>query len=288
MAITSEMVKTLREKTGCGMMDCKRALEETSGDMEKAIDVLRKKGLATAAKKADRVAAEGTVRSYLDEANGIGVLIEINCETDFVAKNSDFQNFVSDIAFHVAKSAPKNVDELLSQKYIKSPEKTVNDILKETIAKFGENTVINRFVRYESKGILEAYIHLNGKIGVLVEIETNLDNSLVKSLSRDIALQIAASRPICINREQVPQEMLEREKNLLKEQALAEGKPEKIIEKMVEGRLQKFYAEVCLLDQPFIRDQEKKVSDVIKEASSKLGGNIIVKRFDRYQVGEKA
>lgn len=288
MAITSDDVKLLREKTGCGMMDCKRALEEANGDMEKAVDILRKKGLATAAKKADRVAAEGIIGSYLDENNGIGVLVEINCETDFVAKNSDFKAFVSDIALHIAQKSPKDVNELLNQKYLKDQTKTVEELLKETIAKFGENTVINRFVRYESKDLLESYIHSNGKIGVLLEVQSSVNSPEVKTLVRDIALQIAASRPICVNREDVPSDLLEREKNVLREQALAEGKPENIIEKMVQGRLQKFYSDICLLDQPFIRDQNKKISDVIKEASLKFGGSIVVKRFTRYQIGEKS
>ncbi len=290
MAITSEMVRDLREKTGCGMMDCKRALEETSGDMEKAVDALRKKGLATAAKKAERVAAQGVVGSFLDNTKGVGVLLEANCETDFVAKNPDFQSFVKDLAVHVAENKPSDIASLLDQKFSKSPDRTVGDVLKETIAKFGENTLVGRFSRYEApKGLIESYIHLNGKIGVLVELgaeKTSQDD--LKSLARDIALQIAASRPMCLSREQVPAEVLDRERAILKEQALAEGKPEKIIEKMVEGRLGKFYAETCLLEQPFIKDPDKKVSDVIKEASSKLGESIVVKRFTRYQVGEKA
>ena len=290
MAITSEMVRDLREKTGCGMMYCKRALAETAGDMEKAVDVLRKKGLATAAKKAERVAAQGVVGSYLDLQKGVGVLIEANCETDFVAKNPDFQSFVSDLASHIAASKPSDITSLLSQKFAKSPDKKVEDVLKETIAKFGENTLVGRFAMYEAPGgHIESYIHLNGKIGVLVELETpKAGDEQLKSLAKDIALQIAASRPMCISREEVPSAVLEREKSILKEQALAEGKPEKIIEKMVEGRLGKFYAEICLLEQPFIKEPEKKIVDIIKDASSKLGGNIVVKRFTRYQVGEKA
>lgn len=290
MAITSEMVRDLREKTGCGMMDCKRALSETSGDMEKAVDVLRKKGLATAAKKAERVAAQGVVGSYLDTKNGVGVLLEANCETDFVAKNPDFQNFVSELATHIAVSKPADVTSLLEQKFVKSPDKKIGDVLKETIAKFGENTLVGRFAIYEApKGLIESYIHLNGKIGVLVELDSEKPSEEgLKTLARDIALQIAASRPLYLNREQVPASMLDRERAILKDQALTEGKPEKIIEKMIEGRLGKFYAEICLLEQPFIKEPEKKISDIIKEASSKLGGNIIVKRFTRYQIGEKA
>jgi elongation factor Ts len=290
MAITSEMVRDLREKTGCGMMDCKRALAETSGDMEKAVDVLRKKGLATAAKKAERVATQGVVGSYINSEKGIGVLLEANCETDFVAKNPDFQSFVSQLAAHIADNKPADVNSLLEQNFAKSPDKKVGDVLKETIAKFGENTLVGRFSRYEApKGLVESYIHLNGKIGVMVELDAEKpDADELKKLARDVALQIAASRPICLTREEVPSAILEREKAILKEQALAEGKPEKIIEKMVEGRLGKFYAEICLLEQPFIKEPEKKTSDIIKDASSKLGGNIVVKRFTRYQIGEKA
>lgn len=290
MAITSEMVRDLREKTGCGMMDCKRALSETSGNMEKAVDVLRKKGLATAAKKAERVATQGVVVSHLDTNTGTGVLLEANCETDFVAKNPDFQKFVKDLAVHVAKNKPADVKTLLEQDFSAAPGKKVSDVIKEVIAKFGENTLVGRFSVYEtSKGLVESYIHLNGKIGVLVELESDKDiNDDIKTLARDISLQIAASRPSVIVREEVSSDTLAHEREILKAQALSEGKPENIVDKMVEGRLGKFYSEFCLMEQPFIKDPAKKIADVVKEASSKTGSKILVKKFTRYQIGEKA
>ncbi|MFA5105021.1 MAG: translation elongation factor Ts [Candidatus Margulisiibacteriota bacterium] len=290
MTITSEMVRDLREKTGCGMMDCKRALTETSGDMEKAVDALRKKGLATAAKKAERVATQGVVVSYLDMKSGIGVLLEVNCETDFVAKNPDFQKFAKDIIAHIAKNKPADISALLNQNFASDPGKTVSDAIKEMIAKFGENILIGRFSVFEtSKGLMECYIHLNGKIGVLVELESDKEiNDDVKILAKDISLQIAASRPSVIAKEEVPSETLMHERDILKAQALTEGKPEKIIDKMVEGRLGKFYSEFCLMEQPFIKDPAKKIADIVKETSSKTGGKIFVKKFTRYQIGEKS
>jgi len=290
MNITSETVKSLREKTGCGMMDCKKALSETGGDIEKAVDFLRKKGLATAAKKAERVATQGVVVSHLDMKSGIGVLLEANCETDFVAKNPDFQQFVKDIAAHIAKNKPSDIAALLEQPLENGSGKKVGDVIKEIIAKFGENTLIGRFSIFEtSKGLVDSYIHLNGKIGVLVELESDKGISDdIKTLARDLSLQIAASRPSVIVKDEVPSEALAHEREILKAQALSEGKPENIVDKMVEGRLGKFYSEICLMEQPFIKDPAKKIADVVKEASSKTGSKILVKKFTRYQIGEKA
>ncbi len=290
MQITSETVKELREKTGCGMMDCKKALVETNGDMQLAVDYLRKKGLASAQKKADRSASQGTVASYINLDKGVGVLVEVNCETDFVASNPEFQDVASNIAFQVAEESPKDVDDLLKQQYTRDKSKNIDEVIKETIAKFGENTLIGKFTRFEAKdSFLQSYIHLNGKIGVLVELsadkkELNSDPEL-KALSRDVALQIAASKPQYLKRDEVPQDILDHEKDILKSQALAEGKPEKIVDKMVEGRLNKFYQDFCLVDQPFIKDPAKKIEDVIKETSVKLGSNISVSRFTRFQIG---
>ena len=286
--ITSDIVKELREKTGCGMMDCKKALVDTNGDMEKAVEFLRKKGLASASKKADRTAAQGTISAVIDK--NIGVLFELNCETDFVASNPDFQVLVKDLALQVAQKNPKDKEDLLSQAYIKDSAKKVDEVIKETIAKFGENTLIGNFTRYEaSSSHIESYIHLNGKIGVLVEVsadKTELVSSQdLKTLARDVALQVAASKPVYLNRSEVPQDILDKEKEILKAQALAEGKPEKIIDKMVEGRLNKYYQDFCLVDQAFVKDPAKKIEDIIKETSSKLNGNISVKRFTRFQIG---
>ena len=291
MNITPEAVKELREKTLCGMMDCKKALQECGGDMDKAVEYLRKKGLASAEKKGERNAAQGTVAVHADK-NG-RILVEVNCETDFVAKNPDFKKFVGDVLQHIAQKAPKDVQDLLSQQFIGDPKVKVEEAVKGIIAKFGENTLISRFIKYpaDSKSSVESYIHLDSKIGVLVEVGFEKDDTAekpeVKCLVKDLALQIAAQKPQYVKRDEVPQAVIDHEKEILRSQAANEKKPAGIIEKMVEGRLGKFFGDFCLIDQAFIREPEKKISDIIKDVSSKAGDTITVKRFTRYQVGEK-
>ena len=273
--VTASVVKELREKTGAGMMDCKKVLTETDGDIEKAIELLRERGIAKAAKKSDRVAAEGIVDAYVSEDGKIGAVVEVNSETDFVAKNEDFKSFVADIAEQIVKENPANVEELLAQKSIKDSTKTVQEVLTEKIATIGENLTIRRFVRFETTGLVEKYIHGEGKIGVLVEIE-NGDNELAK----DICMQIAAARPEFLDRDNVPQERVDKEMEILKAQAMNEGKPAEIAEKMVQGRIGKFYGEICLVEQVFVKNSDMKVKDLLASKGAK------VLNFARLEKGE--
>lgn len=266
--ITAAMVKELRETTGAGMMDCKKALSATDGDKEKAIDWLREKGISKAEKKAGRVAAEGAVFACVD--GSVGVILEMNCETDFAAGNEQFRTLGDKILAHIAKTNPADLDALLSSDL---GGKKVSDLVTEATATIGEKISLRRFVRYESAGRIGSYIHMGGKIGVLVDLSGGDE-----ALAKDVAMHIAASNPQAIDRAGVDASAIEHEKEVLRKQALEEGKPEKIVDKMVEGRINKFYKEVCLVEQEFVKDPDKKISDV-------LGGNA-VKAFTRYQLGE--
>jgi len=273
--ITASQVKELREKTGAGMMDCKKVLTETDGDMEKAIELLRERGIAKAAKKSDRVAAEGLVDAYVSEDGKIGAVVEVNAETDFVAKNAEFKTFVSDVAKQIALTNPENVEELLSEMSIVETDKTVGEVLTNKIATIGENMSIRRFVRYESTVLVEKYIHGEGKIGVLVELENG--NS---ELAKDICMQIAAAKPEFLDRDSVPAERVQKEMEILKAQAMNEGKPEEIAQRMVQGRIGKFYGEICLTEQDFVKDPDMKVKELLESKSAK------VVRFARFEKGE--
>lgn len=268
--ISAAMVRDLREKTGAGMMDCKKALSETNGDMQKAIDYLREKGIAKAAKKSGRIAAEGACAAYVSEDGKFGAVTEINCETDFTASNSDFRALVKKITEHVAKTNPADLDALNAS--VIEGKKTVADLVTEATATIGEKISVRRFARYEGEKII-SYIHMGGKIGVLVSLDGGSDE-----LGKDVALQIAAMNPSAIDRDSVDATELEHEKEVLRKQALEEGKPEKIVDKMVEGRINKFYKEVCLVEQIFVKDNEKTVQDVL--------GKVKVLAFTRYQLGE--
>ena len=273
--ITAELVKQLREKTGAGMMDCKKVLTETDGDMEKAAELLRERGIAKAAKKSSRVAAEGLVAAYVSDDKKVGSVVEVNAETDFVAKNEEFRTFVADIAKQIATKNPANVEELLGQTYLDT-DKTVQEVLTNKIATIGENMSIRRFTRYESEGLVESYIHGDGKIGVLVNFEKGNDDVLAK----DVCMQIAAARPEYLQREDVPGEAVEKEMEILKVQAMNEGKPAEIAEKMVQGRIGKYYSEICLLDQEFVKDPNVKVGQLIESKGAKLSA------FVRLEKGE--
>ncbi len=273
--VTASLVKELREKTGAGMMDCKKVLTETDGDMEKAAELLRERGIAKAAKKSSRIAAEGLVVAYVSEDGKTGAVVEVNAETDFVAKNEEFKTFANDVAIQVVKENPANVEELLAQKWVKDSSKTVSDILTDKIATIGENMSIRRFVRFTSNGLVEKYIHGEGKIGVLVSMEGG--NS---ELAKDICMQIAAARPEYLDRNSVPQERVAKEMEILKAQAMNEGKPAEIAEKMVQGRIGKFYGEICLVDQAFVKDPNIKVSDLLSSKGAK------VTEFARIERGE--
>jgi len=273
--ITAELVKQLREKTGAGMMDCKKVLTETNGDEEKAIELLRERGIAKAAKKSDRIAAEGLVTTYVTADQKVGAVVEVNAETDFVAKNEEFRNFVADIAKQVAEKNPATVEELLAQTSMVETDKTVQDVLTNKIATIGENMSIRRFERFESNGLVESYIHGDGKIGVLVEMENgNTD------LAKDVCMQIAAAKPEYLNRESVPADRVAHEMEILKAQAVNEGKPEAVAEKIVQGRINKFYGEICLVEQDFVKDPDQTVGKLVESKGAKIV------RFARFEKGE--
>ena len=273
MNITASMVKDLRTQTGAGMMDCKKALVEAEGDIAKAVDILREKGLSQAAKKASRVAAEGAVGSAVSEDGKTGTILEVNCETDFVGTNEDFRNLAASIADQILAVNPADVEALLDSEI---DGKKVRDLVTEAVAKIGENISVRRFVRYESaEGKVYSYIHGGGKIGVLVEMIGADDE-----LGKDIAMQVAASNPSYLDRTQVSRAEIDHEKEVLAVEARNEGKPENIIEKMVIGRINKYYKEVCLVDQEFIKDGDLTISKLLKSK------NASVVRFARYQLGE--
>ncbi|MBL4952673.1 translation elongation factor Ts [Neobacillus sp. OS1-32] len=274
MAITAQMVKELREKTGAGMMDCKKALTETNGDMDKAIDFLREKGIAKAAKKADRIAAEG-LTSISTEGND-AVILEVNSETDFVAKNEGFQTLVKELAAHLLKNKPASVEEALTQTMENGA--TVADHINAAIAKIGEKLTLRRFaiLSKTDNDAFGAYLHMGGRISVLTVLEGSTDADAAK----DVAMHIAALNPKYVSRDQVSQEEVEHERQVLTQQALNEGKPEKIVEKMVEGRLGKYFEEVCVLDQAFVKNPDQKVRQFVESKGAKL------REFVRYEVGE--
>ncbi len=284
MAFTAQDVKTLRERTGGGMMDCKKALTEADGDMDKAVEILREKGLAAAAKKADRVAAEGIVVAISDDAKKVGVVLEVNAETDFVAKNDKFVSFVNDVAKTIIAENPSSVEDLLT-KTIVGGSNTVEAELTEKISTIGENMKIRRFERMEGETV--GYVHSGGTIGVLVNFETDLGaKDEFKAYARDIGMQIAAVTPQFLCKEEVPNETLEKEKEILKAQAINDGKSEEIAEKMVMGRINKYYKEICLLEQEFVKDDKKSIQAHTDAVAKELGGSIKIVKFVRFEKGE--
>lgn len=286
MSFTAKDVKDLREKTGCGMMDCKKALTSSNGDMAAAIDFLREKGLAAANKKSSRIAAEGLAMAYTNDKSTIGAAIEVNSETDFVAKNSDFQSFVKMCGEIVMKENPSSVEELLKLKT--EDDKTVECILQEKILTIGENIKIRRFKRFE--GIVGGYVHAGGKIGVMVKFESASkdisQNEKFKNFSKDIAMQVAAANPLYLNVSDVPDDVVEHERKILKEQIVNDGKPENIAEKIVEGRIGKYFKEVCLIEQPFVKDSSCTIKEYIEKFSKEIGANIKIISFVRFERGE--
>lgn len=283
--ISAAMVKELRERTGAGMMDCKKALTETNGDMEAAIDYLREKGLSQAAKKSGRIAAEGIVGLGFSADGKQGAILEVNSETDFVAKNEEFVNMVNSFVQVVLDNNFATTDELLEGKL---GEGTVRDELTAKIAKIGENMTVRRFAKYAEPGTVAAgYVHGGGKIGVLVEFVTDAaDIETVKSMGRDVAMQVASMNPQFVDESDVDPAYLEREKKILVQQALNEGKPAEIVEKMVVGRLKKELKETCLLEQKFVKDGDITVADYVKQIAKAVGADVKVKAFVRYEVGE--
>ncbi|RRD95019.1 elongation factor Ts [Clostridiales bacterium COT073_COT-073] len=288
MAVTAQMVKELREMTGAGMMDCKKALTETNGDIEKAVDYLRENGMAKAAKKAGRIAAEGISFVTLSADWKYAVAVEVNSETDFVAKNAEFKTFVEDVANHILASSAKDVEALLAEPWAKDNSNTVEQALASKIATIGENLKIRRFEKIESAGAVAAYDHMNGKIGVLVNAEADGANAKVITVLKDVAMQVAALNPKYVSRDEVDQDYIAHETEVLKTQARLEnpGKPENIIEQMVKGRLAKELREICLLDQAFVKDGDLTVAQYLEKMSKELGSNITVKNFVRFETGE--
>ena len=288
-AITSAMVKELRERTAAGMMDCKKALMAADGDMEKAIDWLREKGLAQAAKKASRIAAEGVVAQYTAPCGCTGVIVEVNCETDFVAKTDNFKAFANNVAKHIAKANPADVDELLTQKFVDDETKTIADLVSEATVAIGEKITVRRFARVKTEGVVSTYIHMGGKVGVIVEVETDevgKASDAVKEFAHDLALQIAAAKPEAVRREEVDATKLEKEKEIQRAKALEAGKPEKIVDRIVEGQIEKYYKEVCLVDQQFVKDGDKTIKALTAEISKAAGAPLNIVRFARFERGE--
>lgn len=286
MAFTAKDVAALREKTGCGMMDCKKALEASNGNFDAAIDFLREKGLAAATKKAGRIAAEGVAFACVSEEGNVGVDIEVNAETDFVAKNAEFQHFVNTCAETVIAQNPADVDALLTCKAV-GTDKTIDDLLKEKIQTIGENIKIRRFKRME--GVVAAYIHAAGKIGVLVKFDTSAEVAAkdeFKEYAKNVAMQIAAIAPQYLDQQSVPTEVVEHEKGILKEQIINDGKPAAIADKIVAGRLGKFYKEICLLDQAYVKDGDLSVQQYTDTTAKALGGDIKIVDYVRFEKGE--
>ena len=276
MAFTAKDVMALREKTGAGVMDCKKALTDADGDMTKAAELLRERGIAKADKKASRIAAEGIVACYVE--GNVGVLIEINCESDFVAKNPRFTEIANEIAKVVVKANPADVQALLASEI--EGAANVEEYLKSQIAIIGEKIAVRRFTRYETAGFVESYIHLGGKLGVMLDMAGAADET-AKSVAHEVTLQIAFTKPSYLTEEEVPTDVLEKEKEVLKQQAMNEGKPEAIAEKMVMGRIKKFYEENCLLKQAFIKDDKQTIAGLLKAAN-----NAEINRFTFYVMGE--
>ncbi len=284
MSITAAMVSELRKATGAGMMDCKKALTETAGNMEEAIDFLRKKGLSAAAKKSGRVASEGIVAA---ESNGaVGAIVEINAETDFVAKNDAFQEFVNGVRDIVLANPVADTEALNAMAYPGSG-RTVAEELTHQIATIGENMSIRRLARMDAgEGVVTSYVHGAGKIGVLVELKTSAKDERVNELGKQIAMHVAAAAPQYLNRDEVPTEIVEKEKEIMRVKALESGKPENIVEKIIAGQINKFFGDVCLVEQAFVIDPDQTVQKVVDACAKQLGSPIVLSGYVRFQLGE--
>lgn len=290
--ITAAMVKELRERTGAGMMECKKALEEAKGNMDDAIDVLRKRGIASAAKKATRTAKQGSVSAVLSADRSAGAILEFNCESDFVARTEDFQTMVQELTTQVLES-PQGTsrEQFLEQPYRADKSQTVGQIIAGKIGKIGENMQVARFERVEG-GLLGSYIHQGAQLGVLLQMTgasaATASNEEIQELLRDVAMQVAAADPQFTRRDEVTSAVLDRERAIQRDRARQEGKPEAIIDKMIEGRMSKFFEEFCLLEQPFIKDNALTVGQLVTNKAKKVGEPLAVARFVRYKVGETA
>ena len=293
MAVTAKLVKELREMTGAGMMDCKKALTATDGDMDKAVEFLREKGLATAQKKAGRIAAEGIVMLKVSEDGKKAVAVEVNAETDFVAKNAKFQAYVADVAAQALASSAADMDSFMAEKWAKDETLTVKEALSSQISIIGENMNIRRFEKVtEENGFVASYIHAGGKIGVLVDVETDVINDAVKEMARNVAMQAAALKPTFTNRDEVSPEFIEHEKAILIAQIQNDpkeaSKPEKVIQGMIQGRINKELKEFCLMDQVYVKaeDGKQSVSQYVASVAKANNANITIKKFVRFETGE--
>jgi elongation factor Ts len=292
MAVTAAQINELRKSTGAGMLDCKKALEETGGEFEKAVDFLRTKGLAAAAKKAGRAATEGMVAAFVSDDLKSGVLLEINSETDFVAKNETFQAFVASIGQHILATSPADVEAMLAQTFNGDTSKTVQAYVNGSISIIGENIQIRRFAKFDvtGDGCIGSYIHAGGKIGVLVQIAspaiTAANKDLLQGFLRDIAMHTAAAAPAFTSRDQVPTDVLDREKEVYRSKAKESGKPDAIIEKIIDGQINKYYADICLIEQAFVKDTDKTIQQVAKECGATTGGTVSITKFERFVLGE--
>lgn len=287
MAITAEMVKKLREQTGAGMMDCKKALTETNGDYEKAVTLLREKGVAVAAKRESKSASEGLIACYISDNAKAACLLEANCETSFVAKTDDFVELAKNLAKQICETdCCSSVEQLMDQPYPGGP--TVRDRFNELMGKIGEKLAITRFVRMQTDGIIGAYVHTGDQIAVLVELQGAAASDDAKNLAKDIAMHISWSNPDYMCREDISAEAMEKERDVHRQWAIKEGKPENIIDRIVDGRMKEFYSRVCLVEQPFIKDEDQAIGDLIKSVSSKTGEDIKVASYVRFRVGETA
>ena len=293
MAITAGMVKELREMTGAGMMDCKKALTATEGNMEAAVDWLREKGLASAQKKAGRIAAEGLVATCLINDEHKAVVVEVNAETDFVAKNEKFQSYVADVAAQAVKTSAADIEGFMAEKWEKDSSLTVQEALASQIAVIGENMNIRRFQQVEEEnGFVASYIHAGGKIGVLVDVETDVVNDAVKEMAKNVAMQAAALKPVYTSRDEVDADYIEKEKAILMAQIQNDPKesqkPEKVIQGMIQGRINKELKEICLLDQVYVKaeDGKQSVAQYVAQVAKENGANIAIKKFVRFETGE--
>lgn len=285
--ITAQMVKELRERTGAGMMVCKKALIESQGDAEKAVEILREKGLAAAAKKAGRVAAEGLIVDYISKDKKSGSLVEVNCETDFVSANEAFITLANNAAKMAAHTDANSIEDFLKEKYSDDNNITLQDAVTALIAKLGENMAVRRFIKFnEENGIIQSYIHGGGRIGVLVQLHCEKQSDILESVAKDIAMQVAAANPLFMSSNDVDAVSLEKEREIYRIQALNEGKPENIVQKMVEGRVHKYYKEVCLIEQAWVKDPDCTIKKFLSEKSKEVGAEITVTNFARFERGE--
>jgi elongation factor Ts len=290
--ITAGAVNELRKKTGAGMMDCKKALTESAGDIEKAVDFLRKKGLAAAAKKAGRIAAEGLVTAIVGAGGKTAVVVEVNSETDFVAKNADFVGFVGDVSSHIMSENPSDLETLLGQNFTKDKSALVKDVVSGLVAKIGENIQVRRFSRFDvsGNGAVGAYIHGGGQIGVIVELGCEKAETASKpefqALAKDICLHIAANKPLYLQPSEVSKDVLDKEVEIAKDQARQAGKKEEFLGKIAEGKVAKYYEEFCLVEQGFVKDPSTKVKKVVEDAGKTFGDKLTLRRFARFELGE--